>query len=97
MLGIQIYRYLPGFLHQKVFVVDDRFAAVGTANFDNRSCRLNFEVTALLEDRGFATEVHRMLENDFARSKIMAAKDVLEKPRWFKLVSRACYLAAPIQ
>lgn len=53
---------LPGFMHQKVFLVDDVLAGVGTANFDNRSFRLNFEVTALVADQAFAGEVERMLE-----------------------------------
>ena len=42
--GVKFYRYQPGFMHQKVILVDDDLAAVGTANFDNRSIRLNFEM-----------------------------------------------------
>ncbi|CAN0595355.1 unnamed protein product, partial [Ectocarpus sp. 12 AP-2014] len=45
--GVGIYRYQPGFMHQKVILVDNRYAAVGTANMDNRSMRLNFEITAI--------------------------------------------------
>ena len=49
--------------------MDDSFASVGTINLDNRSCRLNFEVTALVFDREFAAEVEAMLVADFARSR----------------------------
>ena len=49
-LGIKLYRYTAGFLHQKVFLVDRNCAAVGTANLDNRSFRLNFELTLLNYD-----------------------------------------------
>ena len=52
--GIGIYRYQPGFMHQKVFLVDDTVAGIGTANLDNRSFRLNFEVTAIVADDAFA-------------------------------------------
>ena len=38
--GVKFYRYQPGFMHHKVILVDDDLAAVGTANFDNRSIRL---------------------------------------------------------
>src|SRR4029078_7875109 len=41
---VKFYRYQPGFMHHKVILVDDDLAAVGTANFDNRSIRLNFEL-----------------------------------------------------
>jgi cardiolipin synthase len=43
-------------------------AAVGSANLDNRSFRLNFEIMVLTVDRGFAQEVETMLLNDFAES-----------------------------
>ena len=43
--GISVYRYPGGFLHEKVILVDDRIAGIGTVNFDNRSFRINFEVT----------------------------------------------------
>ncbi|MCL4170098.1 UNVERIFIED_CONTAM: hypothetical protein GTU68_000860, partial [Idotea baltica] len=47
-LGIRFYAYRPGFLHEKVMLIDDQYSTVGTPNFDNRSFRLNFEVTALI-------------------------------------------------
>ena len=55
--GVRIFRYKPGFLHQKVVLVDDIAASIGSANLDNRSFRLNFEITVLTVDRAFASEV----------------------------------------
>ncbi len=95
--GIKIYRYEPGFLHEKVFLVDDRVAGVGTANFDNRSFRLNFEVTALVVEDDFIVEVEQMFKDDFGKSHTMTLQQVNDKPWWFKLLSRAAYLTAPIQ
>lgn len=66
--GVQIFRYSNGFMHQKVLVVDDDFAAVGSINLNNRSCRLDFEVQALVFDRDFAGRVAAMLDADFADS-----------------------------
>src|SRR3546814_47357 len=48
--GIEIYRYQPGFLHQKVLLVDDDIVSIGTANLDNRSFRLNFELSIVVSD-----------------------------------------------
>lgn len=67
--GVEIWRYADGFMHQKVVLVDDRIASVGTTNLDNRSCRLNFEATAMLFDEDAATAVRKMLEADFRRSE----------------------------
>ena len=41
--GVRIYEYTPGFIHAKNFVVDGRFATVGTVNLDYRSLFLHFE------------------------------------------------------
>jgi len=95
--GIQIYRYREGFLHQKVFLIDDAISGVGTANLDNRSFRLNFEITAIFDDAGVASRVERMLAADFARARRMTREELRKKPFWFKAAARAASLAAPIQ
>ena len=94
--GVKLYRYQDGFLHQKVVLVDDALATVGTANFDNRSFRLNFEITAAIVDAEFATEVADMLAADFANSRLMERDEYEQKPLWFKLAVRSAHLAAPI-
>ncbi len=71
--GVALHRYAEGFMHQKALLLDDRAAAVGTVNLDARSIRLNFELTALVFDQGFAREVAAMLEADFARSRLYDA------------------------
>jgi cardiolipin synthase len=93
---IQINRYQEGFLHGKTFLVDNTHAGVGTVNLDNRSFRLNFEVTALVVDQKFASEMEQMFLNDFARSRTMTLTEIIEKPFWFRVASRAAYLTAPL-
>ena len=95
--GVKVMRYQKGFLHQKVFLVDDYLSAVGTVNMDNRSFRLNFEITALIDDEQFASDVEAMLLDDFAHSNNMLIHEIEAKPLWFKILSRAAYLSAPIQ
>jgi len=95
--GVEFYKYTDGFLHQKVVLIDDQVAAVGTANFDNRSFRLNFEITGVVRDRVFAAEVERMLEEDFRRSRRVPAGELAGKPWWFRFGVRLATLTAPIQ
>jgi cardiolipin synthase len=94
--GVKIYRYTEGFMHGKSALVDDAVAAIGTANFDNRSFRLNFEITAFFSDSAFAAQVERMFEDDFARSREMVAADYEDRPFWFKLAVRLARLASPV-
>ncbi|HOW77107.1 MAG TPA: cardiolipin synthase [Candidatus Competibacteraceae bacterium] len=94
--GIQLYRYQNGFLHQKVVLVDDEVAAVGTANLDNRSLRLNFEVMAVGVDRIFAGQVAAMLEQDFQQARRTSAADLRNRSGPFRWAVRAARLFDPI-
>jgi cardiolipin synthase len=94
--GVKFYRYQDGFLHQKVLLIDDGVAGVGTANFDNRSFRLNFEITAVVADTDFAAEVEQMFEADFAASRLMEPGEYDSKSYLFKVAVRIARLAAPV-
>jgi len=95
--GVQFYKYTDGFMHQKVILVDDVAASVGTANFDNRSFRLNFEITAMVADSTFVEEVEQMLQDDFAASRKVGPNEYSDRPFWFRLAVRLARLTAPIQ
>jgi cardiolipin synthase len=94
--NIHIHRFTGGFLHHKALVVDGDFAAVGTANFDNRSFRLNFELTLAVADRAFAGEVAAMFERDFAESRECSAQGYFELSWIDKIGVRITRLLAPI-
>lgn len=95
--GIRIFRYHRGFLHQKVMLIDSRLAAVGTANLDNRSFRLNFEITAFSIDHGFVHQIAEMLEADFEGARQANIGDFTGRPFLFRAACRAARLFAPIQ
>jgi cardiolipin synthase len=95
--GVRIFRYQRGFLHQKVMLVDHRLATVGSANLDNRSFRLNFEITGFSPDPAFVDAVARMLEADFEASVEARVEDFSAKPFLFRAACRVARLMAPIQ
>jgi cardiolipin synthase len=94
--GVRVYRYRGGLLHSKHFLIDDRVAGVGTANLDNRSLRLNFEVTAIVVDAAFAQQVATMFEADFPRSRLMAAGELARRGFWRRAFSRGANLLSPV-
>ena len=96
-VGVQFYQYTRGFMHQKVTLIDDRACSVGTANFDNRSFRLNFEITMGIADDEFASQVRAMLEADFAEAERITAADLHKKSFAFRFAVRAARLASPVQ
>lgn len=62
--GVGIHEYGPRMLHSKVLVCDDDLAIVGSANFDHRSFRLNFELSLLVCDPAQVGELARLVESD---------------------------------
>lgn len=93
--GVKIYRYAGGFMHQKAVLVDDQLAAIGSHNLDARSCRLNFEASAVLADPGFAAEVAQMLERDFARAELYT-RPLSETPIGLRIGAPVARLMAPV-
>jgi cardiolipin synthase len=92
--GAKIYKYNTGFLHEKVVLVDDRTAVVGTANFDNRSFRLNFEVSAVVNDADFILAVEKMFLADFEDSRLVSPEDYSAQSIWFRFKVRFANLFA---
>jgi cardiolipin synthase len=81
--GVRVYEYQPTMIHAKTLVVDDFFAAVGTANIDNRSFRLNFEVSAILYGAEHAEDLSAQFRKDLSLSKeIKAATRRKVSLRW---------------
>jgi len=64
--GVKVYEYGPRMLHTKALLVDEALAIVGSANFDHRSFRLNFELSLLFDDASFASQLTQHLEREFA-------------------------------
>ncbi len=95
-LGIRYFCYETGFLHQKVLLLDDSIAGVGTANLDNRSFRLNFEITLLFFDRPCVDDVESMLESDFAECREMTLDDIRNRSFGFQLATRIARLFSPV-
>lgn len=95
--GVKIYRYQPGFMHQKVLLADDDLAIVGSINLDYRSFILNFELSAAIASRAFANRVEEMLTADFARAPLDDMRAYENRGILFRLKSRAALLLSPTQ
>lgn len=94
--GVKVYQYTKGMMHAKVMIVDDDWATVGTANFDNRSMFLNFEVNALFYSPQVVRELEAAFLEDF-RHSIRLNRDVYRRrPFSGQLMENACRLLSPI-
>ncbi len=69
--GVEIYEYDLALLHSKVVVIDNSWGMVGSANMDQRSFRINFEVTTLLFNEALAEDLQRDFDNLLAKARRM--------------------------
>ena len=92
--GAQIYLYEAPMLHAKTAIVDGALAIVGTANLDNRSFRLNFEVVAAFYGGPCVDDLARAFEADLAHAKRQELREA--KSRFVhRLLDSAARLLAP--
>lgn len=94
--GVKFYRYQKGFLHQKVMLVDEDLAVVGTANLDNRSFRLNFELSVLVADQSFAGELAKMLADDFVDCRLVTREETTKHALLKRVAIAGSRLLSPI-
>jgi cardiolipin synthase len=66
--GVRMFEYQPRMLHSKVLIVDDAFAILGSANFDNRSFRTNFEMSIAVHEHGIVTSLEAVWNEDQGNS-----------------------------
>lgn len=94
--GVKVYRYREGFLHQKVMLVDNLFAVVGSANLDFRSMFINFEISVIAQEAGFIRDVESMLTQDFKQCREVSLEEFKNMTLWQKISTRAANLVAPV-
>ena len=73
--GARAFIYDNGFLHSKTMVVDGEVSTIGSANFDNRSFRLNFETNAFIYDQRFAQKMEDVFIEDMQYCHELTLKD----------------------
>lgn len=92
--GVLIFEYHGRMLHAKTLLVDEHYCMVGSANFDNRSFRLNFEVTAVIACADFNSQLAQQFETDLSRcQRVPADRRGTPLQRLFEAVAR---LASPL-
>ncbi|MDO4198708.1 MAG: cardiolipin synthase [Erysipelotrichaceae bacterium] len=93
--GVKIYRYTPGFVHAKIFVVDDYKATVGTVNLDYRSLYLHYENGVYMEDVEEIDKIKEDLVGAMNESSLISLKEAT--PSYFMgIVMAVLRLVAPL-
>jgi cardiolipin synthase len=93
--GCRVWLTQSAFDHSKLMVVDGGWAFIGSANWDARSLRLNFEFNVELYDATLAAELEAWAESRFAQAHRVTLAEVDARPLWQKLRDGTTRLLAP--
>ena len=94
--GAEVYIYDNGFLHAKTVVVDGDICSIGTANFDIRSFKLNFEVNVFIYDNKIAKQQEQFFYEDMKKSYLLTKEMLDNQSKWLKFKQIFSRLFSPI-
>lgn len=94
--GVRIHRYEPGMMHAKLVVADDVVAAVGSANLDNRSLVLNFELIGVFAGKPEVAQLAGRFDEMLAQSRALELDTFRARSRWRKAVEGLARLLGPL-
>lgn len=94
--GAKVYEYSNGFLHAKTIIIDDEVTSIGTANFDNRSFKLNFEINTFIYDKIQARKFKHIFLRDIENSHELTKERYRNRSNFTKLKEALAQLISPI-
>jgi len=94
--GVEIHLFDGGLLHTKSVVVDRELVFFGTLNLDIRSFQLNFELTLLVYDGGFAEHVMALADSYVANAERLQAEQWAQRPGFQRLTENLFQLVSPL-
>jgi cardiolipin synthase len=95
MYGVKVYYQPPPFCHSKIFVMDDFYSIIGSANMDCRSLRLNFELVIETFCKKLATTLTQHIKDTINISREISLHEVDSRPFLQKIRDSICWLFSP--
>jgi len=93
--GVKVFYQPPPFVHTKLFVVDQHYALIGSANIDPRSLRLNFELGVEVFDSQFAGILSAHIQRSIERSVEVSLEDLDGRPLPVRVRDALAWLFSP--
>jgi cardiolipin synthase len=94
--GVKIAQFKGGLLHTKSLLIDKRIAIFGSVNFDQRSLRLNFEISLIVYDNDFCANLDKLIQSYLEQSDYVDPKAWAKRPAWHRYLENAAHLTSPL-
>jgi cardiolipin synthase len=93
--GCRVWSTPPPFDHSKLMTVDGIWMLIGSANWDQRSLRLNFEFDVECYDRGLASVLEGLIDAKKAAGKPVTLEQMNDRSLPVKLRDGTAWLLSP--
>jgi cardiolipin synthase len=93
--GCRVWLIPPPFDHSKLVLVDNEWALIGSANWDTRSLRLNFEFNVECYDRALCQQLRTLVDDRLQRAKRVDPHELEERSLTVKLRDGLAWLLSP--
>jgi cardiolipin synthase len=94
--GVRVFEYSEKINHKKAVLYDDDWLMIGSANSDNRSMRLNFELNLFYESPEDAARLAAVFEAEFALSREVRKEDLAQRTLKERMIEGAFRPLAPM-
>lgn len=94
--GVNIAEFHGGLLHTKSMLVDRRIAVFGSVNLDQRSLRLNFEISLIVYNETFCANLQKLIESYLQQSNLVNPVSWAKRSRWHLILENVVQLMSPL-
>ena len=95
-IGVEVYEYIPGFVHAKTTVSDDCRAIVGTINYDYRSLYLHYECAAYISDSPGIKDIEEDMIDTLSKCRRVTMTEYSALPWYYKFLGRVLRFIATL-
>lgn len=96
MAKVKVHKYLPGFIHSKLIVVDNELTIAGSSNMDIRSFELNFETNVFIYNEETAAKAMDIIRRDIRNSKLVVLEEWEQRPLHVQFTESVFRLFSPL-
>ncbi len=95
-IGVEVYEYIPGFVHAKSTVCDGNRAIVGTVNYDYRSLYLHYECGIYMLNVPQIKDIERDYSETLSKCRRVTLREYKEYPWTYRAMGRVLRCVATL-
>lgn len=94
--GAKVYMYTGGFNHSKAMCIDGKYFTIGSANFNSRSLRYDYETNIFVFNEEKTAELDKLLKNDISKSYLLTEEIYKKRCWWHRFCGWLVSLITPL-